>query len=635
MCGIVGVVDFGAPCPGREAFLRQGCAAVAHRGPDAEGIWTDDRAGFGHRRLSIIDLGSGDQPMHDSTGRYCITFNGEIYNYRELRDELSAKGCVFRTKSDTEVILNAYATWGTGCLERLNGIFAFGLWDTVDRVLLLARDHLGVKPLLYALTNDRLLFASDLMALEGAPGVDGAIDLPALSDYLSLGYVLSPKTILRGVRKLPPATFLLCRDGQVRTGCYWDLATVANAPTQSFPSDDRAAEAAYEVVGRAVAAQMVSDVPVGAFLSGGLDSSTVLFFMTQSRGPVTQTFNLGFAEPSFDESAYARLVAAHMGTTHYEERLPAEVAAALPEIVGSNGEPFADTSSIPTFFLSRLARRHVKVVLSGDGGDECFGGYETYLADKAQRLYARLPRWVHTGIVTPALRRLPVTHRKVSWDYKLRQFAAHAYQAPEMAHYGWRTMFSEVEKQDLMTPDVYRSLDGYRPADAFREHYGAVPHASPLNRLMYVDMKTWLCDDILVKVDRAAMAHGLEARVPLLDRHVVEFGMTLPERLKVRGVRTKYLLKRAMRSALPAAVPGRAKRGFNAPVSTWMSTWQTAGIAELAATVLPAAPRQWDRLVRSHAAGRADEGHRLWNLFVLGLWSDVNSRGARALRSLS
>ena len=626
MCGIVGRVDFGDVGPDRDAFLRRGCAAVAHRGPDAEGLWSEGPIGFGHRRLSIIDLGSGDQPMRDSTGRYCITYNGEIYNYRELRDELIAAGCVFRTKSDTEVILNAYARWGTPCLDRLNGIFAFGLWDSVEQTLLLARDHLGVKPLLYAVTRDRLLFASDLDALEGAAGVDGTIDMTSVSDYLSLGYVLCPKTILRGVRKLPPASFLICRRGQVRIERFWDLAAVANTPTQTFASDDRAGDAAYETIGRAVEAQMVSDVPVGAFLSGGLDSSTVLFFMTQLRGPAPQTFNLGFGEPTFDESEYARLVARHLGTTHREERLPADVASALPGIVRSNGEPFADTSSIPTYFLSRLARREVKVVLSGDGGDECFGGYDTYLADKAQQVYSRLPRWVHATLVTPALRWLPVTHRKVSWEYKVRQFAAHAYEAPDVAHYGWRTIFSEADKEALMTPDVYRTLGGYRPSDAFREHYAAVRHASPLNRLMYVDMKTWLCDDILVKVDRAGMAHGLETRVPLLDRRVVEFGLSLPERLKVRGTRTKYLLKHAMRSALPAVVRERAKQGFNAPVSTWMNNWQTAGVSERVDAVLPSARAQWARLTRSHSRGEADEGLRLWNLFILGLWSDRSVR---------
>ena len=295
-----------------------------------EGFWCDGPAAFGHRRLSIIDLDSGAQPMEDATGRYCITFNGEIYNYRELRNELEAKGFAFRTKSDTEVILNAYASWGTGCLQRFNGIFAFGLWDAVERVLLLARDHLGVKPLLYAITRNRLMFASDLAALENAEGVDNRIDQAALSDYLSLGYVLSPKTILRGVRKLEPGSFLKYEHGRPSIAHYWDLAAVANEPTRTFRSDDLAGEAAFETIGRAVTAQMVSDVPVGAFLSGGLDSSTVLFFMTKSRSQATQTFSLGFSEPSFDESEYARFTAAHLGTTHYEEHVPDDPVSAIP-----------------------------------------------------------------------------------------------------------------------------------------------------------------------------------------------------------------------------------------------------------------------------------------------------------------
>jgi asparagine synthase (glutamine-hydrolysing) len=631
MCGIVGFLEFAGPAPDRMAFLRRGCAAVAHRGPDGEGVWVDGPVGFGHRRLSIIDLESGDQPMRDGSGRYCITYNGEIYNYRELRDELTAKGMSFRTKSDTEVILNAYAQWGADCVERLNGIFAFALWDADERSLLLARDHLGVKPLLYALTPDRLLFATDLSALAGVDGVDGRVDLEALSDYLSLGYVLSPKTILRGVRKLPPASMLVCRgDGRVRVERFWDLAAIANAPSREFRSDDAAAAAALEVVEEAVTAQLVSDVPVGAFLSGGIDSSTIAFFMHRQLGPATQTFSLGFDDASFDESRYFHLMAKHLATRHHEETMPAGVASALPEIVRLNGEPFADTSAVPTFFLSQLARRHVKVALSGDGGDEAFGGYETYLADKAHTVYARLPRWVHTTIVTPALRMLPVTYGKVSWDYKLRQFAAYAYETPEAAHCGWRTIFSESQKAALMTPDVYRALGGYTPADAFRAHYADVPTASPLNRLIYVDFKTWLCDDILVKTDRAGMAHGLEVRVPLLDRRVVEFAMALPERLKVRGLRTKYLLKRAMRSALPPAILHRSKRGFNAPVSAWMQTWPTVRAGAGLRRLLPGVSAQWDDLVASHARRRNDEGLRLWTLLVLNLWSEAAAQAAPA-----
>lgn len=600
-------------------WLRRAVATLRHRGPDAEGEWAGARAALGHRRLSIIDLTSGAQPMADAAGRRVITYNGEIYNYRELRVELQGRGCVFRTQSDTEVILHAYAAWGVDCLERFNGIFAFGLWDEEEQTLLLARDHLGVKPLLYYQDREGCLFASELKVLLAHPRVPRELDPAAVSDYLSLSYILAPRTIVRAVRKLEPASWLRWRRGETVIRRYWDLAAAVRAAAEPGRTEPQAVEQLHAELDRSVRLQLVSDVPLGAFLSGGVDSSTIVQKMTEQAAGRVRTFSIGFRERSYSELPYARRVAASLGTEATEEIVTPNLAELMPRLAWYYDEPYAETSAVPTYLLCRLAARHVKVALSGDGGDECFAGYETYVADRFQQLYRRLPGWLHRGLLLPLANHLPATHRKVSWDYKIKQFVREARAAPEVAHYRWRQVFAEEEKAELWGDAAPAGLDGHTPEGAFLHHYDEIPDASFLQRSQYVDIKTWLADAMLVKVDRASMANGLEVRVPLLDRRLVVWALALPDNLRLRGRRTKYILKHTMAGRLPPGIAWRAKRGFNAPAAHWVKTWADA-LRGHECDILPGFGRVAERLLAEHAAHRADHGFRLWVMLNWVLW---------------
>ena len=407
MCGIAGYAStHPEPCLDR-AFLARAAAVLRHRGPDGEGIWTCDGIGLAHRRLSIIDLTGGAQPMTYPERCLRITFNGEIYNYRELREELKAAGHVFRTSSDTEVVLAAYAQWGTAAPRRLRGVFAFAIWEERERRLFLARDHLGVKPLFYTLGSGFLAFASELTAILQAECVARDVDEEGLADYLSLGYVLGEKTVIRAIRRLSPGCSLSWSAGHSRIERFWRLADAA-APTHTAPQDDEALVSAFaHKLGEAVRLQMVSDVPVGAFLSGGLDSSSIVALMRSHPAERPLTFSMGFREGSFSELDYAEQVASAMGTDHHQEIVDADLAGDLPALVRAFDEPLGDTSMVPTFYLSRLARRHVKVVLSGDGADETLAGYDTYVADALQRIYARVPAAIHRHLLMPLSRLIP------------------------------------------------------------------------------------------------------------------------------------------------------------------------------------------------------------------------------------
>lgn len=620
MCGIVGIADSSGLSSADDTFLNNATQLMFHRGPDGQGVWIENKVGFGHRRLSIIDLAGGTQPMHDATGRYTITFNGEIYNYKDLRRFLKSKEYVFQTASDTEVILNAYAHWGTACVEHLNGIFAFGLWDADKHTLFLARDHLGVKPLLYYIDGERLIFSSELKAILRHPAMRIEIDLPALSDYLSLGYVLAPKTIIRNIRKLSPATWLIWENGCIRLKRYWDLASIANQAPRQFISEKKAVEELQGELERAVRMQLVSDVPLGAFLSGGIDSSTVVQKMVSSFSGRVQTFSIGFKEKSYSELPYARLAADYLGTQHFEQDISPDLETLLPQLAWYFDEPFSDTSAVPTYALCQLARQHVTVALSGDGGDECFAGYETYLADKIQSVYRRVPYLVHRFLIVPFITWLPSTHHKVSWDYKMKQFVSYARSMPEQSHYSWRLLFSEVEKKMLWGDDIQRQLGGYTPFEIFLDYYHEVSNASALNRSLYVDAKTWLADAMLVKVDRASMANGLEVRVPLLDYKLVEFAMFLPAHFKLHGFQTKFLLKRAMEPFLPKAIVYRSKRGFNSPVAQWVERFSEA-MAGGHCSLIAGQSRMWKQLMRDHYAHLADNGFKLWTLLNWTLWT--------------
>jgi asparagine synthase (glutamine-hydrolysing) len=630
MCGIAGEIRWTQELLTLD-WVQTACRRMSHRGPDGDGFYRDDHAALGHRRLSIIDLQTGGQPLV-YRGRWWITFNGEIYNYRELRTELSGLGFEFTTQSDTEVILAAFAAWGTNSLERLNGIFAFGIWDALEQRLTLARDPLGVKPLLYHAGPDGVQFCSELKGLLCHPAVSSEIDPDALQDYLALGYVLAPHTILRGVQKLEPGYFLsVGLDGNVTCAGYWDPA-LPNTAAERFSSEREAVEEFAARFDRTTEMQMVSDVPLGAFLSGGIDSSAIVANAVTKNPLALNTFSIGFNEASFSELDYAGLAARHLKTDHHELVVEPQNLETLARLVWLYDEPLGDTSLIPTYFVSKLARERVTVALSGDGGDELLAGYDTYLADRYQALYRRVPGWLHNGLIRPGVNLLvPPSDKKVSFNFKVRQFIDQAYGSPQHAHYGWRMMFSPTERQALTAGAAGSAADGYDPFDSFSRHYRAVQDADWLTQSQYVDVKTWMVDDILVKVDRASMACSLESRVPFLAPDLVAFLMGLPPGLKLHGTQRKYLLKKAMRGRLPDEILYRKKRGFNAPISHWLrgplgdeveSLFAGAG-SGLIDLRHPEVRRLWTE----HRAGVNDHGFKLWTLLSFLLWERQVLRG--------
>ena len=623
MCGISGQLRFEQP-PDINLVERM-TACLTHRGPDGGGVQTLGPVALGHRRLAIIDLSDGaSQPMTDLGGALSIVFNGEIYNYRELRQELSCLGARFRTQSDTEVILAAYAQWGPGALSRLNGMFAFALWDGRSRELLLARDRVGKKPLYYRMHPDGgVTFASELNALMLDRTLRRVLNPRALSQYLSLNYTLTADAMIEAVSKVKPAHYVICAAGRTPVErCYWNLAEFFQRPT-IFASPAEAEEAIRSLLDDAVKARLVSDVPLGVFLSGGVDSSSIAASMCQAVPPSqVESFSMGFRERTFSEVAEARETARALGIHHRDTITDAEVAELLPEIARRADEPFADTSIIPTYLLSQFARSHVTVCLSGDGGDEVFAGYQTYVADKLHRWTLSLPA-AAMNVAASLTQLLPVSFGKVSLDYKLRQFVGARGMTPARAHYHWRTIFSDDEKRALLSPEWNALVNQHDPGAEFERFDREVAGIDDVSRGLYVDMKTWLADDILVKADRASMAHGLELRAPFLDYRLIELAASLPIDWKLPGLRSKALLKNSQRGRVPDAVLHRRKQGFNAPVSHWLTgafrsafeqiSIEGSGLSLFDATVVR---RLWDE----HAAGHRDHGHRLLGLINLQLW---------------
>ena len=639
MCGIAGWISGGSESPDRDVLTRV-TRALAHRGPDAEGIVIDGPAGLAHRRLSVLDLSpTNNQPMRDASNRYLLVFNGEIYNFAEVRGELEARGHTFSTHGDTEVLLEALKAWGPAALDRLIGMFAFALWDRQRQTLLLGRDRLGKKPLFFArLPQGGIVFASEPRALAMHPGVAGGIDPVALAHYMRLNYVPGNRSLLAGVESLPPASFAEfdTRNG-LRVVRYWDLAAKFR-DKRSFKSEAAAAEELRALVDDAVRLRLVSDVPLGAFLSGGVDSSAIVASMLQQREPGSvYTFTSGFAEDSFDESPMAERIASQFGVTHRTQRLDPKVLDLLPAMVATAAEPLADSSALPMYYLCGFTRQSVTVALSGDGGDECFAGYETYVADKLHRIAAHSPRWLRQQAHGVLDRWLPVDHRKVGWPEKVRRLTAALAQPFPQAHASWRDIFGAQELLGVMqggwreqvTSNAQNELfDSY-----FAGHFADVEGCHPLDQATYVDIKTWLVDDILVKADRTSMAHSLEVRCPLLDHRVVEFAAQLPPDLKLKGFSKKFLLKESQRGRLPDWLLDRPKQGFNAPVSQWL----LGPLRPMCNDLLFSTPMlDWfdgarlRRLWNEHERKERDNGLKLFGLLTVALFLGAMKKAQQA-----
>jgi asparagine synthase (glutamine-hydrolysing) len=623
VCGICGIASArGAVDPDRVAAMS---ATLVHRGPDSSGALADGPVALAARRLSIIDLATGDQPISNEDGTVHVVQNGEIYNYRELRHGLERAGHRFRTTGDTEVILHLYEEHGDAFAERLRGMFAVAIWDARRRRLVLARDRFGIKPLYYRAAGEGLEFASELRALPR-----GEVDLDALEAFLAFNSIPAPLTIFRDVRKLPPGHLLVWDEGGGAVSLQ-RFARPAPAPATEERGDDEA-ELVEELRARirdSVRAHLVSDVPVGVLLSGGIDSSLLAALAAEEGGEPLRTFSIGFEERSFDELADARIVAERYGTRHRELVLRPDAARLLPVLAEAFDEPFADSSALPTYLVSQLAAEDVKVALSGEGGDELFGGYYTYAADLLAARTGGLAR-----LARPVVERLPSSNAKASFDYRAKRFVRAAHLPPLERHHGWKEIFSADARAELTGRP-----SSFDPVDLLRARYEETAGATELARLQDVDLGLYLVDDLLVKTDRASMAHSLEARVPYLDTVVANLALALPTRHKVRSFRKKVLLRRAAEPLLPRRIVYGKKRGFSIPAAAWLRGDLEPFARE---TLAPARlerqgyfrPEAVARVLDDHVSGREDLSRQLWGLLAFTLWHEAHvERTPGALRA--
>ncbi len=638
MCGITGWanLDSHAPPPqGARELLHSMCERMVHRGPDSEGLMVSGSVALGMRRLAIIDLVTGEQPTRNEDRSVSAILNGEIYNYRELREDLERRGHSFRSQSDTEVLPHLYEEFGEGMLERLNGMFAFALWDSKRRKLLLARDRFGEKPLYWGVFDNTLLFASEPKVLLAHPSVTSSLNLEALRQYLSFDYIPAPLSIYQGIHKLPAAHLLTLEDGKIETRRYWQLKYKTLEPP---PTIAEAAEQLRELLADSVRMRLVSDVPLGILLSGGVDSSTVAALAVRASSEPVKTFSISFAESSFDESSYARAVAKFLGTDHHEERLSANLAANLVGEIGAwMDEPFSDPSLVPTYLLSRFTRRHVTVALGGDGGDEIFAGYPMYQGHRLAELYMRTPNFLRAGLIEPLVGLLPVKTKNLSFDYKAKRFVAGSKHDPVTRHHVWFGSFTPEEQKQLLTSDVLAtsSDDIYRDA---RQIWDECDSTDIVERMQSIDTQLYLAEDILTKVDRASMAVSLEVRAPFLDPRVAEFAAALPSSYKLRGRKTKYILKRAIQDDLPSFVTRRGKKGFGVPVAEWLKD----NLRPLARDLLSPErvrragvfnPAYVTRLQDEHERGVANHRKLLWTLLMFELWHESFIETARRIET--
>ena len=621
MCGIAGFVNGGGE-PADRAILARMTASLAHRGPDGSGLYLDGPVGLGHRRLSIIDVAGGAQPLANEDETVWVSYNGELYNELSLRETLRARGHVYRTHSDTESLVHLYEEQGLNFVRAVNGMFALAVWDARRRRLVLARDRMGQKPLYYAETpGGGLVFGSEPKALLLHPDIRRALDPQGLVRYLFYEYLPAPYSIWQGLRKLPQAHQLVWENGRTTISRYWEPPLPESGADMPF---EAAAERFWDDLRGAVARHRRSDVPLGVFLSGGVDSSSVAAALTEIEpARSVRTFSIGFEDPSFDESAHARAVARHLGTEHHERIFSAEhVLELLPEVAAWLDEPFGDASVLPTHLLSRFARSEVTVALGGDGADELLAGYPTFQAERAARVFRRLPRRAR-WLAGAAVGRLPVDHGNFSLDFRLKQFVRGAAELPPLAHQRWLGSFSGPELARLLVdPSVLDvELEHVHRADAL------APGADPLTRTLWLYQDTYLPEDILTKVDRASMACGLEVRAPMLDAELVDSVERLPAEFKYARGQTKRLLKRAASGRLPASILERPKKGFGIPVARWLR----GPLAPLVERLLNAdrlvrqglfRPEEVARRIGEHSAGTRDHRKPLWTLLMFQLWYD-------------
>lgn len=614
MCGITGLIYTESTRPVDPGVIADMCSAIHHRGPDEWGMWTEGAVGIGMKRLRIIDLAGGHQPMANHDGSVRIVFNGEIYNYRELRTDLEHRGYRFATNSDTESILHLYEEYGQDCVKYLRGMFAFAIWDADKRRLFIARDRLGKKPLQYLYDGEKLIFSSEIKSILRYPALKPEVNRAGIANYVAYGYSPDPDTLFKGINKLPPGHTLTWENGKAVVSCYWDIEY---KPDYSVSERDLLEET-ERLLEESIKIRLVSDVPLGAFLSGGIDSSLVVALMARNMGKPVKTFSIGFDEKKYNELPYARLVAQKYGTEHHEEIVRPDAEEVIPHLIRMFDEPFADSSAIPTYYVSRLARRHVTVALSGDGGDEMFGGYDRYLDSDLSSRTDKLPLALRQAILGTPARLLPESFPGIN---TLRYLAADA----DARYISKMTKGISWTHGKLFSSELVRDSGTCDPSSPLVRLLSRVHLHDPITRRQYLDCKTYLPGDIMTKVDRASMSVSLEARAPMLDHLFAEFAFRIPVQYKVHGHTTKYLLKQLAYKLLPHQIIDRPKMGFAMPVAQWInSDWKEMS-QDL---VLGRRALQRDyfnsgyltRIMDEHRRGRRDHSYIIWTLMVLEMW---------------
>jgi len=598
------------------------CEAIRHRGPDEDGFYLNEGVGLAMRRLSIIDLKGGQQPIHNADRKAWIVFNGEIYNYKELREKLEKLGHTFYTNSDTEAIIHAYDQYGADCPKHLRGMFAFAIWDERTEELFLARDRVGKKPLLYSLVNNQLIFGSEFSALLEHPDISRDIAPEAIHYYLSFMCVPAPLTAYRAIKKLEPGHSLrFTRAGEIKIERYWQPEFNQKVKL----SEEEAGERAIETLRDAVRVRLMSEVPLGAFLSGGVDSSAIVALMSEAMTEPVKTFSIGFEEQDFSELHHARRVAEHVGADHHEFIVRPDAMEVLPTLVEHYGEPYADSSAIPTYYVSRETRRHVTVALNGDGGDECFAGYERYAAMRLAERYRRLPAPLREGVIKQAVKLLPSSEVRKSRVRSVKRFLDAASLPAVERYLRWVSVLDRAAKDTLYTDGFRQEMKSNDPASWLSPWFAQANGAGVVDASLLTDMMTYLPNDLLVKVDIASMAVSLEARSPFLDHHVIEFAASLPEKLKLRGLTTKYLLKRVLKKLVPVENLNRPKMGFGVPIGYWFRGQMKKFLGETLLSEKACKrgffkPDEVKLMFELHTRGERDFSHQLWTLLMLELW---------------
>ncbi len=636
MCGITGIINQNGKAVDRE-LLKNMADVLEHRGPDDEGFYINSsdfplenlkwkqshgkgNVGLGHRRLSIIDLSTGHQPMQNEDNSIWISFNGEIYNFIDLKKELIGKGHIFRTNSDTEAIVHAYEEWGEDCVKHLRGMFAFAIWDENRQTLFLARDRLGIKPLYYYSDQSKFIFGSEIKALLQHPDMKREIQPEALYDYLCFLYVPAPGSIFKGIYKLLPGHTLMVKEGRLADKEYWDLSFAENT---RIPEKEWC-EKIIEKLRESVDIRLISDVPLGAFLSGGVDSSAVVALMSSLKTEPVQTSSIGFGEEKFNELPYAREIAKAYNTDHHEMIVSPDAAGILEQLTWYFDEPFSDSSAIPTYYVSQVARQKVTVALSGDGGDENFAGYRRYYFDRLEnQLRAIFPSAFRRDAIGALARIYP----KADWlpqFFRAKTLLTNLSLDPVEGYYNSMSWF-QAFKKDILSPDMRKELSGYNPISHYHKYYDNIQTSDPLSKIQYLDIKTYLTDDILTKVDRASMAHALEIRVPVLDHEFMELVATIPSNLKLKGKNGKHIFKKALEPTLPENCLHRKKMGFSIPLSQWLRNELKPVFEDKVLSGNGFALNYLNKdtvegLWKRHLGGRSDYGFELWSILFLEEW---------------